>query len=95
LGQLAVRFLCEAEIVGALGRHFLCDSQDLANDVEIVFLRFFVDTPLLVKVPIMPSQVRAANSLSNSNLKGLNSAFSSSLHSFSTKDTNLKAATLS
>ena len=43
LRQLAVRFLCKAEIVGALDGNFLCDFEDLANDVEIVFLRFFVD----------------------------------------------------
>lgn len=43
LGQLAVRFLGKAEVVGALDGNFLCDFEDLANDVEIVFLRFFVD----------------------------------------------------
>jgi hypothetical protein len=43
LCQLAVRLFCEAEIVGALDGHFLRDIEDLANDVEIVFLRFFVD----------------------------------------------------
>jgi len=41
LYQVAVRFLCKAEIVGVLDGHFLCDFEDLANDVEIVFLRFF------------------------------------------------------
>ena len=41
--QVAVRFLCKAEIVGALDGNFLCDVEDLANDVEIVFLRFLVD----------------------------------------------------
>src|SRR5206468_2695156 len=43
LRQLAVYFLCKAEIVGALDGHFLCDLENPANDVEIVFLRFFVD----------------------------------------------------
>ena len=43
LGQLAVRFLCEAEIVGALDGHFLADVQDLAHDFEVVFLGLFVD----------------------------------------------------
>jgi hypothetical protein len=42
LGQLLVRFLREAEIVGALDGHFLFDIDDLANDVEIVLLGFFV-----------------------------------------------------
>src|SRR5437899_12413711 len=42
LRQLAVRFLGKAEIVGALDGNFLCDFEDLAKDVEIVFLRFFV-----------------------------------------------------
>ena len=41
--QFAVRFLGKAEIVGAVDGYFLCDFEDLANDVEIVFLRFFVD----------------------------------------------------
>ena len=43
--QLAVRFLCKAEIVGALDVHFLCNFEDLANDVEIVYLGFSVDHP--------------------------------------------------
>jgi len=43
LGDLAVRFLGEAEIGGALDGHFLCHVGDLAHDVEIVFLRFLVD----------------------------------------------------
>ena len=36
LRQLAVRFLCKAEIVGALDWDFLGDFEDFANDVEIV-----------------------------------------------------------
>ena len=43
LRQLAVGFRYKTEIVGALDRHFLCHFEDLANDVEIVFLRVFVD----------------------------------------------------
>jgi hypothetical protein len=43
-GSAFVRFLGKAEIVGPLDGHFLCDFEDLANDVEIVLLRFFVDT---------------------------------------------------
>ena len=43
LCHLAVRFLCKAKIAGALNGQFLGDFEDLANDVEIVFLRFFVD----------------------------------------------------
>ena len=34
LRQVAVRFLCKAEIVGALDGNFLCHFEDLANDVE-------------------------------------------------------------
>jgi hypothetical protein len=43
LGQFAVRFLCKAEIVGALDGHSFVTFVDFANNVEIVFLRFFVD----------------------------------------------------
>ena len=46
LTQLAVRFLCKAEIVGALDGNFVCDFEDLANDVKIIFLRFFVVDPV-------------------------------------------------
>jgi hypothetical protein len=34
LASARCRFLCEAEIVGALDRHFLCDFEDLVDDIE-------------------------------------------------------------
>jgi hypothetical protein len=54
-GQFTVRFLCKAEIVGALDGHFVGDFEDLANDVEIVFLRFFGDYAVGCKGSVMLS----------------------------------------
>ena len=46
--------------VGAMG-HFPCDFEDLANDVESVFLRFFVDQAREKKdIPNFLPSVRAS-----------------------------------
>ena len=59
LRQVAVRFLCKAEIAGALDANFLCHFEDLANDVEIVSLRFFVDHAVKVFQPCNSLILRA------------------------------------
>src|ERR1043166_5005321 len=44
--QLSVGPLCKAEIVSLLNRHLFVYLQNLANDIEIVSLRFFIDDPV-------------------------------------------------